>query len=113
MGDGILAEFASTIDAVRCAVAVQRGVAATTSEPAAERQIRFNVGDVLADGEDIHGDSVNIAARPEGIAEPGSICLSAAACEQIRGKLELAVADLGEQNLKNIARPLRAYRVVL
>jgi len=82
-----------------------------------ERRIEFrvglHVGDVLADGDDILGDSVNIAARLEGIAEPGGICLSAAAYEQIRGKLEIAVADMGEQDLKNIARPLRTYRVVL
>jgi class 3 adenylate cyclase len=115
-GDGLLVEFASAIDAVRCAVAVQRGMAAAVPEPP-ERRIQFrvgiNVGDVLADGDDILGDSVNIAARLEAIAEPGGICLSAAAYEQVRGKLEIAVADMGEQDLKNIARPLRAYRVVL
>jgi len=116
MGDGILVEFASAVDAVRCAVAVQRGAAASADEPP-ERRIQFrvgvNVGDVLADGDDILGDSVNIAARLEGIAEPGGICLSAAAYEQIRGKIEIAVDDIGEQDLKNIARPLRTYRVVL
>jgi class 3 adenylate cyclase len=113
-GDGILVEFASTLDAVRCAVAVQSRV--TAAEPP-KRQLQFrigiNVGDVLADGDDILGDSVNIAARLEGIAEPGGICLSAAAYEQVRGKLDIAVADMGEQELKNIARPLRTYRVVL
>jgi class 3 adenylate cyclase len=116
MGDGILVEFASAVDAVRCAVAVQRGAAASVAGPP-ERRIEFrvgiNVGDVLTDGDDILGDSVNIAARLEGIAEPGGICLSAAAYEQVRGKLEIAVADMGEQDLKNIARPLRTYRVVL
>ena len=115
-GDGLLVEFARAIDAVRCAVAVQRGMTAAAAEPL-DRQIQFrvgiNVGDVLADGEDILGDSVNIAARLEGIAEPGGICLSAAAYEQVRGKLEIAIADMGEQDLKNIARPLRTYRVVL
>jgi len=115
MGDGFLVEFASAIDAVLCAVAMQRAAAAAAAPP--ERPIRLrvgiNVGDVLADGDDILGDNVNIAARLEGIAEPGGICLSAAAYEQIRGRLEIAVADLGEQDLKNIARPLRAYRVVL
>jgi len=114
-GDGVLVEFASAIDAVRCALAVQRGMAAEVGEPP-ERQIQFrvgiNVGDVLADGDDILGDSVNIAARIEAIADPGGICLSAAAYEQVRGKLELVVADMGEQDLKNIARPLRTYRVV-
>jgi class 3 adenylate cyclase len=115
MGDGLLVEFASAIDAVLCAVAVQRAAAAAAAP--SERPIRLrvgiNVGDVLADGDDILGDNVNIAARLEGIAEPGGICLSAAAYEQVRGRLDLAVADLGEQDLKNIARPLRAYRVVL
>jgi len=115
-GDGLLVEFASAIDAVRCAIAVQRGAAAAVAEPPERRielRVGINVGDVLADGDDILGDSVNIAARLEGIAEPGGICLSAAAYEQVRGKLEIAVDDMGEQDLKNIARPLRAYRVVL
>jgi len=115
-GDGLLVEFASAVDAVRCAVAVQRSMAVEADKPP-EGQIQFrvgiNVGDVLADGDDILGDSVNIAARLEGIAEPGGICLSAAAYEQVRGKIELAVTDMGEQDLKNIARPLRTYRVVL
>jgi class 3 adenylate cyclase len=115
-GDGILVEFVSTLDAVRCAVAVQGRVTAAAAEPP-ERRIQYrvgiNVGDVLADGDDILGDSVNIAARLEGIAEPGGICLSAAAYEQVRGKLDIAVADMGEQDLKNIARPLRTYRVLL
>jgi class 3 adenylate cyclase len=116
MGDGFLIEFSSAVDAVRCAVAVQRCMAAAAQEPA-ERRLQFrigiDVGDVLADGEDILGDSVNIAARLEGIAEPGGICLSAAACEQVRGKLDIAVADIGEPKLKNIARPVRVYRVLL
>jgi class 3 adenylate cyclase len=115
-GDGLLVEFASAVDAVRCAVAVQRGMAATDAGPPEQRlqfRIGINVGDVLADGDDILGDSVNIAARLESIAEPGGICLSAAAYEQVRGKLEIAVTDMGAQDLKNIARPLRTYRVVL
>ena len=115
-GDGLLVEFSSAVDAVRCALAVQRGMAASAAGPP-ERRIQFrvgiNVGDVLADGDDVLGDSVNIAARLEGIAEPGGICISAAAYEQVRGKLEIAIADMGEQDLKNIARPLRTYRVVL
>ena len=115
MGDGILIEFASAVDAVRCAVAVQRGMAAAADEPAEQRlryRVGINVGDVLAEGDDILGDAVNIAARLEAIAEPGGVCLSAAAYEQVRGKLDIAVDDMGEQDLKNIARPLRAYRVV-
>jgi class 3 adenylate cyclase len=115
-GDGLLVEFASAVDAVRCALAAQRAMAASADEPAEQRiqlRVGINVGDVLADGDDILGDSVNIAARLEAIAEPGGVCLSAAAYEQVRGKLDLAVADMGEQNLKNIARPLRTYRVVL
>ena len=115
-GDGILIEFASVVDAVRCAVAVQRGLAGATDEPAERRlqyRVGINVGDVLTDGDDILGDSVNIAARLEAIAEPGGICLSAAAYEQVRGKIEIEVDDMGEQDLKNIARPLRTYRVLL
>ena len=116
MGDGFLIEFSSAIDALRCAMALQRGMAVAADEPA-ERRLQFrvgiNVGDVLVDGDDILGDSVNIAARLEGIAEPGGICLSAAAYEQVRGKLDIAVADIGEPELKNIARPVRAYRLLL
>ena len=115
-GDGMLVEFSSAVDAMRCALAVQREMAASAAGPP-ERRIQFrvgiNVGDVLADGDDILGDSVNIAARLEGIAAPGGICLSAAAYEQVRGKIEIAVDDMGEQDLKYIARPLRTYRVVL
>ena len=115
-GDGMLVEFASAVDAVRCAVVVQRAMAAAVAGPP-DRHIRYrvgiNVGDVLADGDDILGDSVNIAARLENLAEPGGICLSAAAYEQVRGKIEIGVADMGEQDLKNIARPLRTYRVVV
>jgi class 3 adenylate cyclase len=115
-GDGILIEFSSAVDAVRCAVAVQRGMAAAADEPAERRlqyRVGINVGDVLADGDDILGDSVNIAARLESIAEPGGICLSAAAYEQVRGKLDIVVTDMGEQDLKNIARPLRTYRLLV
>jgi adenylate cyclase len=114
-GDGLLVEFATVVDAVCCALAVQPGMAEAATGPP-ERRIQFrvgiNVGDVLADGDDILGDSINIAACLEGIAEPGGVCLSAAAYEQVRGKIDIAVADIGEQDLKNIARPLRTYRVV-
>jgi class 3 adenylate cyclase len=114
-GDGILVEFTSVVDAVRCAIALQRGLAATLV-PSTERiEYRFgiNVGDIVVDGEDILGDSVNIAARLEGLAEPGGICLSAAAYDQVYGKVAAEFADMGEQQLRNIARPVRAYRVLL
>jgi class 3 adenylate cyclase len=116
-GDGLLVEFASVVDALRCAAEMQAALAEHNAALPPDRRIEYrigiNVGDVRADGDDILGDSVNIAARLEGIAEPGGICISAAAYEQVRGKLDIAVADMGEQELKNIARPLHTYRVVL
>ena len=116
-GDGMLVEFASVVDAVRCAVAVQRATAAREASQLPERRIEFrvgiNLGDVVVQDEDILGDGVNVAARLEGISEPGGICLSAAAYEQARDKVEVAFSDKGEQQLKNIARPVRVYRVVL
>jgi len=115
-GDGLLMEFPSVVDAVRCAIGMQRGLAAENdsgpSQPI-EYRIGINLGDIIEDGDDILGDSVNIAARLEGIAEPGGICLSASAYDQVFGKVDAGYVDLGEQSLKNIARPLRAYRVVL
>jgi class 3 adenylate cyclase len=116
-GDGLLIEFASVVDAVRCAIAVQRGMAHRNTEVAPERRILFrvgiNLGDVVAEGDDLLGDGVNVAARLEGIAEPGGICLSRAAYDQARGKVDLAVRDLGEQRLKNIAEPVRVFAVEL
>jgi TolB-like protein/class 3 adenylate cyclase len=116
-GDGILVEFASVVGAVRCAVAVQRAMAAREAALPEDRRIIFrvgiNLGDIVVEDGDIFGDGVNIAARLEGIADPGGICLSASAHEQVRGKIEVEFADLGDQSLKNIARPIRAYRVVL
>ncbi len=116
-GDGLLVEFASVVGAVRCAVAVQRAMAAREAALPEDRRIAFrvgiNLGDIVVEDGDILGDGVNIAARLEGIAEPGGICLSASAHEQVRGKIEVEFADLGEQSLKNIARPIRAYRVLL
>ncbi len=115
MGDGVLIEFASVVDAVRCAVEVQRGMDAWNAGRPPERRIEFrigiNLGDVVVDGEDLLGDGVNVAARLEGIAEPGGICLSHSAMEQVQDKLDFGFEDVGEQNLKNIARPVRAYRV--
>jgi len=116
-GDGLLAEFASVVDAVRCAVEMQREIATRNAPVPVERRIevRFgiNLGDIIIEDGDIFGDGVNIAARLEGLAEPGGICLSAAAHDQVQGKLDLAYADMGEQQVKNITRPVRAYRVVL
>jgi TolB-like protein/class 3 adenylate cyclase/Tfp pilus assembly protein PilF len=116
-GDGFLAEFASVVDAVRCAVEVQRGMPERESEVPEERRIRLrigiNLGDIIVEEHDIFGDGVNIAARLEGLAEPGGICLSAAAHEHVRDRLDMAFDDLGEQQVKNISRPVRTYRVAL
>src|SRR4051794_15701302 len=117
MGDGSLCEFASVVDAVACAVAVQRGLAEREAGvPEAER-IRFrigvNLGDVIVEGEDIYGDGVNVAARLERLAEPGGIVISGTVFDHLRGELGCTFASLGEQHLKNIERPVRAYRMVL
>src|SRR3974390_1161695 len=114
-GDGVLLEFPSVVDAVECAVAVQ-AVMAERSQGVPEDQrmllrIGINLGDILIEGDDILGDGVNVAARLEGIAEPGGICLSSSAYDQVRGKVAVEFTDLGEQKLKNIARPIRAYAV--
>jgi adenylate cyclase len=114
-GDGMLVEFGSVVDAVRCAVVVQQAMAERNAVDPPDRRIEFrvgiNLGDVIFDGDDLFGDGVNIAARLEGLAEPGGICISEDAFRQVRGKIEAEFADIGEQNLKNIARPLRVYRV--
>jgi adenylate cyclase len=116
-GDGLLVEFASVVDAMRCAVDVQRGMIVRNAEIANDKRIEFrmgvNVGDIIIDGGDIFGDGVNVAARLEGLAEPGGICVSARVQEDIRDKLDIAFADEGEQQLKNIAWPVRVYRVQL
>ena len=114
-GDGLLAEFASVVDAVRCAVEVQREMVARNAAASAQRRIEFrmgiNVGDIIIEDGDIFGDGVNIAARLEALAEPGGICLSAAAHEQVRDRLDIAFDDLGEQQVKNITRPVHVYRI--
>jgi TolB-like protein/tetratricopeptide (TPR) repeat protein len=114
-GDGALIEFASVVDAVRCAIDVQRGMAErNTGVPSDERiefRIGINVGDIVIDGDDILGDGVNIAARLEGLAEPGGVLVSRAVRDQVRDRLDLVLEDLGEHELKNIARPVRVYRV--
>src|SRR5437762_6398664 len=116
-GDGILIEFPSVVEAVACAVAVQRGMAERNAGMPEEQRIVFrigvNLGDNIVEGGDIHGGGVNVAARLEGIAEPGGICVSGTVRDHIGDRLELAFDDLGEQALKNIARPIRVYRVRL
>ena len=111
-GDGMLVEFTSVVDAVRCAVEIQRGMIDRNANTAAEKCIAFrigiNLGDVIIDGDDIYGDGVNIAARLEALAEPGGICVARTVRNQIRDKLPYALEDMGEQSVKNIARPVRA-----
>src|SRR6516162_1411261 len=111
-GDGMLVEF-SSVDAVRCAAEVQRGMLDRDRDVTDDRRIRFrigvNLGDVIADGGDIFGDGVNVAARVEALAEPGGICVSRVARDQIRDKLPYPFEDRGEQSVKNIARPVRVY----
>lgn len=115
MGDGMLVEFGSAVDAVTCAIEIQREMTERNiAEPPDKRielRIGINVGDIIIEGDDIFGDGVNIAARLEGIAEPGGICLSRGAHDQVRGKLDAVFEDGGEQQLKNIAEPVRVYRI--
>jgi adenylate cyclase len=114
-GDGALVEFASVVDAVRCAAEVQRAMAEGNAGIPAERRIDFrigiNLGDIIIDEGDIYGDGVNIAARLEALAEPGGICVSRVVRDQVRDKLDFSFEDLGEQQVKNIARAVRVYRV--
>jgi adenylate cyclase len=116
-GDGLLLEFASVVDAVRCAVEVQREMAERNADVPPDRRIEFrmgiNVGDIIKDGRDIHGDGVNVAARLEALAEPGGICVSRVVRDQVRDKLAFSFEDMGEQQVKNIARPVRVHRIVL
>jgi adenylate cyclase len=114
-GDGVLAEFGSVVDAVRCAIEVQRGMAEQNATVPQVKRIEFrigiHVGDIIVDENDIFGDGVNIAARLEGIAEPGGVCISDDAQRQVRGKVDFAFEDIGPQNLKNIVEPMRAWRL--
>ena len=114
-GDGILVEFASAVDAARCAVEIQRDMAQQNTDVSPELRIEFrigiHVGDIIIDDNDIFGDGVNIAARLEGIAEPGGVCISDDAHRQIRGKIDIAFDDIGEQSLKNITEPMRAWHL--
>src|SRR5271167_431528 len=115
-GDGLLVEFASVVDAVRCAVEVQRAMIARNDGVPDHRRIEIrigiNVGDIIVEDGDIYGDGVNIAARLEGLAEPGGVCVSRTVITQTRGKLDFPVEDLGDQNLKNIAQPVHVFRVL-
>jgi TolB-like protein/class 3 adenylate cyclase len=115
-GDGLLAEFASVVDALRCAAEVQMALAESNASIPSERRIEFRIGihqgDIVVEDGDIFGDGVNVAARLEGLAEPGSICISSRVQEDAAGRLDLAFEDMGEQTLKNISRPVRVYRVM-
>ena len=115
-GDSVLAEFGSAVEAVRCAIAVQEELAPRNAGLPADRRMHFrigvNVGDVMVEGDDLIGDGVNVAARLQTLAEPGSVCISGTVYDQVGSKLTPHFEDLGPQQVKNIAEPVRAYRVV-
>lgn len=117
MGDGALVEFASVVDAVQCAAIIQRKMASHDPNTSDEKRIQFrigvNLGDIIVEGDDIYGDGVNIAARLEGLAQPGGICISGTAFDHAVHKADVGFSSLGEQRLKNIADPVRAYSVLL
>jgi adenylate cyclase len=116
-GDSLLVEFTSAINAVQCAIEAQEGLADQNANLPGDRRMAFrmgvNLGDVIAEGNTIHGDGVNVASRLEKLAEPGSICIGRNVYDQVKGKLAYAYADLGEQRLHNIPEPVHAYRVTL
>src|SRR5882724_4372086 len=116
-GDSVLAEFASVVEAVNCAVDIQTGLKAENASLPPERRMEFrigvNLGDVMVEGDQIHGDGVNVAARLESLAEPGGISISGIVHEQVRDRLPLSFEDCGEQTVKNIARPVHVWRVLL
>jgi adenylate cyclase len=116
-GDGLLVEFVSVVDAVRCAVDIQRGMRERNSDIPAEKRIQFrigiNVGDIIIDGDDIYGDGVNVAARLEALADPGGITVSRVVHDQVQDKLGFEFDDMGERSVKNIARPVGVHRVLL
>ena len=117
MGDGLLAEFPSVVEAVQCAVDIQRGMNEREPEITGERRIRLrigiNLGDIIVEGSDIYGDGVNVAARLEGLADPGTICVSGTVFDHVKGKVDLDFEDLGEQAVKNIEQPVQVYRIAL
>ena len=116
-GDNLLAEFASVVDAVRCAVEIQQELTTHNAELPEQRQMRFrigiNLGDVIVEGERLYGDGVNIAARLESLAAPGGICISGTVYDHVENKLALTYDYQGEQTVKNIAKPVRVYRVLI
>lgn len=113
-GDGLLVEFESVVDAVRCAVAVQTELAGLNTDVPENRRIQYrigiNLGDIVIDGDDILGDGVNVAARLEALAKPGGICISSAVYDQLAGKMDMAFEDAGEQKVKNAPRPVRVWQ---
>ena len=117
MGDGALVEFASVVDALECAVAIQLAMGKRNAAKPEDRRIVFrigiNVGDIIIEGDDIYGDGVNVAARLESLAEPGGICISSSVREQVLNKVPISFSDLGEQTVKNIERPIHVYYVLL
>src|SRR5438309_7715122 len=114
-GDGMLVEFASVVDAVRCAVAVQQAMPERNADVGADKSIELrigiNLGDVIVEGDDLYGDGVNIAARVEALADPGGVFVSSTVYDHVRDRVPFVFEDLGEQQVKNIARPIRVYRV--
>ena len=116
MGDGILVEFTSVVDAVQCAAEIQRGMAERNAEEPEGQQIKFrigiNLGDVIVQGDDIYGDGINIASRLEGLAEPDGVCISGTVFDSVRNKLELGYEFQGEQRVKNISEPVRVYHIL-
>src|ERR1700730_6834242 len=116
-GDSVLAEFASVVNAVQCAVEIQTTLKSENANIPPDRRMEFrigvNLGDVMVDGEQIYGDGVNVAARLESLADPGGICISGKVHEEIGDKLALRYEDLGEQSVKNIAKPVRVFRVLM
>jgi len=112
-GDGVLAEFSSVVNAVSCATEIQTAMRARTSESAIQFRIGVNLGDVIAEGDDIYGDGVNVAARLESVAQPGGIAVSQSVCDHVGNRLSVTFEDRGEQQLKNIEKPIRVYDVLL
>ncbi len=114
-GDAVLAEFNSAVEGVRCAISIQEELEVRNAELSDDRKMRFrigiNVGDVMIEGDDLFGDGVNVAARLEGVASPGRVCISASTFEQVKNKLSIGFEDLGPQEVKNIPHPVGAFQV--